>query len=293
MIISTYYIFIKDIRNMETIVLKFGGSSLADNDKLNIVAKKVIDFYNQGKRIIVVVSAQGKTTDHLIAEAKELAQIPLEREMDTLLSTGEQISISKLSILLNNLGYSAISLTGWQAGIYTSEKNQDAKIEKIDTSRIEKELNKEKLLEKYEHFYASRMEELYKKLFTKQHIQLADVLAGKWEQENVYSQKFFNGDIFIEKNTRKIKPLIVIKDKDKLTVKCYPAEDSHNDFSCYIKFTNDNNPLIIYYYINFEIAHYAYNDQLKILGIEQKKFKQCLNKPQDCSFQELGSFQRP
>ena len=126
---------------METIVLKFGGSSLADNDKLNIVAKKVIDFYNQGKRIVVVVSAQGKTTDHLIAEAKELAQIPLEREMDTLLSTGEQISISKLSILLNNLGYSAISLTGWQAGIYTSEKNQDAKIEKIDTSRIEKELN--------------------------------------------------------------------------------------------------------------------------------------------------------
>lgn len=126
---------------METIVLKFGGSSLASNDKLNIVAKKVIDFYNQGKRIVVVVSAQGKTTDHLIAEAKELAQIPLEREMDTLLSTGEQISISKLSILLNNLGYSAISLTGWQAGIYTSEKNQDAKIEKIDTSRIEKELN--------------------------------------------------------------------------------------------------------------------------------------------------------
>ena len=145
----------------------------------------------------------------------------------------------------------------------------------------------------YEKIPQPQYEELYKKLFTKQHIQLADVLAGKWEQENVYSQKFFNGDIFIEKNTRKIKPLIVIKDKDKLTVKCYPAEDSHNDFSCYIKFTNDNNPLIIYYYINFEIAHYAYNDQLKILGIEQKKFKQCLNNPHDCSFQELGSFQRP
>lgn len=131
---------------METIVLKFGGSSLADNIKLNIVANKIIDFYNQKKKIIVVVSAQGKTTDNLIKEAKELSYMPDDREMDVLLSTGEQVSISKLSILLNQMGYSAISLTGWQAGIHTNKTNQEAKIEQIDTSRIQSELDKNKIV---------------------------------------------------------------------------------------------------------------------------------------------------
>lgn len=126
---------------METIVLKFGGSSLADNIKLNIVANKIIDFYNRKNKVIVVVSAQGKTTDNLIKEAKELSLNPDKREMDVLLSTGEQISISKLAILLKRLGYNAVSLTGWQAGIYTSEENQEAKVEYINTERIEKELN--------------------------------------------------------------------------------------------------------------------------------------------------------
>ena len=131
---------------METIVLKFGGSSLADNIKLNIVANKIIDFYNKNNKIIVVVSAQGKTTDNLIKEAKELSYEPNKREMDMLLSTGEQVSISKLSMLLNRLGYKAISLTGWQAGIYTSETNQEAKIEYINTERIKKELDENKIV---------------------------------------------------------------------------------------------------------------------------------------------------
>lgn len=131
---------------METIVLKFGGSSLADNIKLNIVANKIIDFYNQKKKIVVVVSAQGKTTDNLIKEAKELSYEPNNREMDVLLSTGEQISISKLSILLNRMGYPAISLTGWQAGIYTNETNQEAKIEQINTARIQSELDKDNIV---------------------------------------------------------------------------------------------------------------------------------------------------
>ncbi len=131
---------------METIVLKFGGSSLADNIKLNIVANKIIDFYNKGNKVIVVVSAQGKTTDNLIKEAKELSYEPNKREMDVLLSTGEQISISKLSILLNRLGYNAISLTGWQAGIYTSNTNEEAKIEYINTERINKELESGKIV---------------------------------------------------------------------------------------------------------------------------------------------------
>lgn len=131
---------------METIVLKFGGSSLADNIKLNIVANKIIDFYNKNNKVIVVVSAQGKTTDNLIKEAKELSYEPDKREMDVLLSTGEQISISKLSILLNRLGYRAISLTGWQAGIYTSNDYQEAKIEYINTQRIQKELDENKIV---------------------------------------------------------------------------------------------------------------------------------------------------
>ena len=131
---------------METIVLKFGGSSLADNEKLNIVARKIIEFYAQNKRVVVVVSAQGKTTDNLITQAKELSDIPNDREMDVLLSTGEQISIAKLSILLNHKGYESISLTGWQAGIYTSSTNQEAKIEKIDTSRILHELDKNRIV---------------------------------------------------------------------------------------------------------------------------------------------------
>lgn len=128
------------------IVLKFGGSSVADNIKLNVVAEKIISLKKEAKSIVVVVSAQGKTTDGLIKEAQELSAIPLEREMDMLLSTGEQITASKLSILLNRMGHDAISLTGWQAGIITSNIHQSAKIEKINTERIEKELEKGKIV---------------------------------------------------------------------------------------------------------------------------------------------------
>ena len=131
---------------MDTIVLKFGGSSVADNIKLNIVANKIIDLYDRDNNIVVVVSAQGKTTDNLLKEAYELSSIPNDRELDVLLSTGEQNSISKLSILLNKLGYKSISLTGWQAGIYTNNTNQNAVIENIDTSRIQSELEKRKIV---------------------------------------------------------------------------------------------------------------------------------------------------
>ena len=125
---------------MDTVVLKFGGSSVADNIKLNIVADKIKEFYNSKNRVVAVVSAQGKTTDNLIKEAATLSSMPNEREMDVLLSTGEQISMAKLSILLNRDEVPAISLTGWQAGIKTNNTNQDAIIQDIDTERIEKEL---------------------------------------------------------------------------------------------------------------------------------------------------------
>ena len=131
---------------MDTVVLKFGGSSVADNIKLNIVAKKIKNFYDENKKVVVVVSAQGKTTDSLIKEAMSLSSVPNERELDVLLSSGEQMSMAKLSILLNRIGIDAISLTGWQAGILTNTTNQDAIIEDIDISRIEKELNAGKVV---------------------------------------------------------------------------------------------------------------------------------------------------
>lgn len=127
---------------METIILKFGGSSVADNIRLNIVAEKIISLKKQVKNVVVVVSAQGKTTDKLIKEAQELSAVPAEREVDMLLSTGEQITAAKLSILLNRKGQNTVSLTGWQAGIRTSKVHRNAKIEEINTTRIEKELIK-------------------------------------------------------------------------------------------------------------------------------------------------------
>lgn len=131
---------------MDTVVMKFGGSSVADNERLKLVANKVIDMYNKKNNIVVILSAQGKTTDKLINQALELSKNTKDREMDMLLSSGEQISIAKLSILLNDMGYKAISLTGWQAGIFTNNTNQNAVIENIDTTRINKELEDRKIV---------------------------------------------------------------------------------------------------------------------------------------------------
>lgn len=131
---------------MDTIVIKFGGSSVADNEKLKIVAEKIIKLYEEDNNIVVVVSAQGKTTDKLIREAKELSDKPNKRELDALLSVGEHISASKLAILLKELGYEAISLTGWQAGIHTDEDYQNSKIGYVDISKITEELKMKKIV---------------------------------------------------------------------------------------------------------------------------------------------------
>ena len=131
---------------MDTIVMKFGGSSVADNERLKIVAQKIIDLYNKENNIVVILSAQGKTTDKLINEAIQLSENTKDRELDMLLSSGEQIAVAKLSILLNGLGYNAISLTGWQAGILTNNTNQNATIENIDTTRILNELTQRKIV---------------------------------------------------------------------------------------------------------------------------------------------------
>lgn len=123
-------------------IIKFGGSSLSNDENLKLVADKVISFLNQGQKVVVILSAQGKTTDTLISEAKRLRQNPNKRELDMLLSVGEQISISKFAILLNALNYSAISLTGWQAGITTDNNYTEAKIQDIYPNRILDELEK-------------------------------------------------------------------------------------------------------------------------------------------------------
>ena len=131
---------------MDTIVLKFGGSSVASDERLRMVAQKIIDLYDKKNNIVVIVSAQGKTTDRLLNESAELAKDPPDRELDVLLSAGEQIAMAKLSILLNEMDYPAISLTGWQSGIFTNNTNQNAVIENIDTTRINKELEDGKIV---------------------------------------------------------------------------------------------------------------------------------------------------
>lgn len=122
---------------MNLIVQKFGGSSVADTERIRHVARRVADTKEQTSAgIVVVVSAMGKTTDKLVGMAKELSSSPSAREMDMLLATGEQVSIALLSMALQDLGYKAISLTGAQAGIFTENLHTKAKIVNINTSAI-------------------------------------------------------------------------------------------------------------------------------------------------------------
>lgn len=125
---------------MDIKVIKFGGSSVANDENLRKAAQKTIQFLQARQKAVVVLSAQGKTTDTLLAEAKRLSENPNKRELDMLVSVGEQISISKFAILLNEMGYKAISLTGEQAGIITDENHTQAKIQEIRPYRIWKEL---------------------------------------------------------------------------------------------------------------------------------------------------------
>ncbi len=131
---------------MKLIVQKFGGSSVANTERLFNVARIVTDTYKQGCNVVVVVSAQGDTTDDLIAKAHEIDANPSKREMDVLLSTGEQISIALLAMAISKLGYPVISLTGRQAGFLTDSNHSKARIKKVDTERIEKELDQRKIV---------------------------------------------------------------------------------------------------------------------------------------------------
>ena len=121
---------------MGIVVQKFGGSSVADAERLLKVCKHIIKEHNEGNNVAVVVSAQGKTTDKLISEEREITKNPNKREHDTLVSVGEQITISKLAMTLEELGYKAISLTGWQVPIVTTNEHGNAKIKYINNEKI-------------------------------------------------------------------------------------------------------------------------------------------------------------
>lgn len=125
---------------MGLIVQKFGGTSVGSPERIMNVANRVIEEKNRGNNVVVVVSAMGKTTDQLVSLAQEISKQPSKREMDMLLTTGEQITISLLAMALHTKGYDAVSFTGWQAGIETEPVFGNARILNIDTNRINKEL---------------------------------------------------------------------------------------------------------------------------------------------------------
>lgn len=127
---------------MGLIVQKFGGSSVADADKIRNVARIITKTYDDGNDVVVVLSAQGDTTDDLIAKAGELNSKPSKREMDMLLATGEQQSIALCAMAIEAMGYPVISLTGWQVGMKTNSSYGKARIKRVDCERIRTELDK-------------------------------------------------------------------------------------------------------------------------------------------------------
>ena len=131
---------------MALIVQKYGGTSVKDAERVMNVARRITDVYKAGNNVVVAVSAQGDTTDDLIEKAKEINPNASKREMDMLLSTGEQISISLLAMAIEKLGYPVVSLTGWQAGVKTDSKHGAARIKTIDTERLMMELDNRRIV---------------------------------------------------------------------------------------------------------------------------------------------------
>ncbi len=128
------------------IVQKFGGTSVANAERLRKVADIVTSYYRKGNDMVVVVSAQGDTTDDLIEKAMELNEKPSKREMDVLLHTGELISMSLLAMTIEGLGFPVVSLTGWQAGMETNSTYGDARIHRVNAERIRNELDQKRIV---------------------------------------------------------------------------------------------------------------------------------------------------
>jgi aspartate kinase len=127
--------------SMPLIVQKFGGTSVADTQKILGAARKAIRAAQSGNHVVVVVSAMGKTTDHLVSLAKEITDRPSHREMDMLLSSGEQVTIALMAMALESLGYKAVSMTGAQIGIKTDSSHTKARIRSISTNRMKNALD--------------------------------------------------------------------------------------------------------------------------------------------------------
>ena len=134
------------MRKKPIIVQKFGGSSVANTEKIKGVAGRISDVKKKGYSLVVVVSALGDTTDELLELASQISARPAERELDMLMSTGEQVSVALLAMALHELGLEAISFTGSQVGIKTDASHTKAKIVDISTSRIKKEIEKGKVV---------------------------------------------------------------------------------------------------------------------------------------------------
>lgn len=131
---------------MGLIVQKFGGSSVANAERVMNVARIVTETYRQGNDVVVVVSAQGDTTDDLIAKAHEINEKPSKRELDMLMTSGEQISIALLSMAIEKLGCPAVSLLGWQAGFNTSSAYGSARIKSIKADRLKAEVDRHNIV---------------------------------------------------------------------------------------------------------------------------------------------------
>ena len=131
---------------MNLIVKKFGGSSVANAERVRNVAEIITDEYKAGNSVVVVVSAQGDTTDDFLEKAAEINTKPSKREMDVLLSAGEQISMALLAMAIEKIGCPVVSLTGWQAGVSTNSVYGAARIKKINTERIMKELDSNRIV---------------------------------------------------------------------------------------------------------------------------------------------------
>ena len=131
---------------MSLIVQKFGGTSVKDAERIRNVADIVTSTYKEGNDVVVVVSAQGDTTDDLIAKGEEINPKASKREMDMLLSSGEQISASLLAMAIEGMGYPVVSLLGWQAGFDTTTDYSNARIKKVNPARIKQELDKRRIV---------------------------------------------------------------------------------------------------------------------------------------------------
>jgi aspartate kinase len=130
----------------ETVVMKFGGTSVADAERIKSAARRIVQAKENGARVAAVLSARGKTTDELVAMAHEVSDRPSPREMDMLLSTGERISCALAAMVINDLGHEAISLTGSQAGIVTDTSHTKARIMEVRADRIREALDQDKIV---------------------------------------------------------------------------------------------------------------------------------------------------